>query len=217
MNIDTLKQTWQSEDENVNSLMTINKEILESIQTEKQSRKFQDLKWARTIESIVFFFIVVSLWQYIATDFALTASTVSAFILNIFATVALAGNIGQIALISRIDFSQPVKVLQGKLFDICSHKLQITKLVILSVPFYMAYVLFGFDVLWGVDLYTQLSDTMLTFYIGSSALLLALAMWFVSKLSYQHIETPWVKSVISLLVGERLMGMAEFLREAETS
>ena len=66
------------------------------------------MKWARIIESVAFFAIIVLLGQYIATDFRLSAPTISAVVLTIFAIVGLAGNIGQIVLISKIDYAKPV-------------------------------------------------------------------------------------------------------------
>jgi hypothetical protein len=174
------------------------------------------MKIARIVESVLFFIIIVSLWQYIVSDFTISAPIISAIILNLFAMIGLAGNIGQIVLISQFDFSAPVKDLQQNMCKILSHKLQVTRLVLLSIPLYMAYVFLSFDALFNVDLYQSLSETMVMFYIVSSAILFVVMAQLLSKLKHTNITTPWVKKAIAFIVGEQLIELAEFLNNAET-
>ena len=169
------------------------------------------MSFFRKVESIIFFIIITSLWQYIVKDFSFSAPIISAFILNVFAIIGLAGNIGQIVLISKIDYSKPVKLLQNDVLAVCSHKLQLTKLMILSVPFYMTYVFFGFDVLFGVDLFQHLEQHMILFYSATSALLFLLTAWFLVKLDYRNIDTAWIKCVVRLIVGDKLINLAQFI------
>ena len=216
MNLDELKSTWNKQDEALNASIDINQPLLVSIGVNQQMEKLRNMKTARIVESIFFFMIIVSLWQYIVSDFTFSAPIISAMILNVFAIVGLAGNIGQIVLMSQFDFSAPVKDLQRDMYNIFSHKLKLTRLVMLSVPFYMAYTFLGFDVLFSVDLFQHLSEQMIMFYALSTAALFVLAVWFMSQLSYQNITKPWVKWMISFIVGEELVDMAEFLNTAET-
>jgi len=216
MNIDDLKSTWNNQSTTDTSI-DINQPLLATIEVNQQMRKLESMKWRRIVESVVFFMIIVALWQYIVDDFTMSAPVISACILNVFAIIGLAGNIGQIALISKVDYAAPVKTLQQNMFEICSHNLQLTRLVLLSVPFYMTYMFLGFDVLFSIDLYQFLSDEMVMFYAVSSAAMLAGTVWFVSKLSYKNISTPWIKWTVAHIVGESLLEMAEFLNNAETA
>jgi hypothetical protein len=104
------------------------------------------------------------LWKYIAAGFTFSAPIISAFILTVFAIIGLAGNIGQIVLISNIDYSKPISQLQTDFYRVCAHKLQLTKLLLVSVPFYLAYVFIGFDLFFGIDLYQYLEQHMIWFY-----------------------------------------------------
>ena len=160
--------------------------------------------------------IIVSLWQYIVSDFAFSAPTISAMILNVFAIIGFAGNIGQLVLITQLDFSSPVKDLQRNMYRVFSHKLQVTRLVLLSVPLYMAYTFLGFGVLFSVDLYQYLSEQMVMFYAVSTAILFIITVWLLSQLTYKNITTPWVKWTLGYIVGEQLIDMAEFINDAET-
>jgi hypothetical protein len=192
-----------------------NQPLLMSIEVTQHMQKLHDMKIARIIESVVFFFIIVSLWQYIVNDFNLSAPKVSAIILNVFAIIGFASNIGQIVFISEIDYSAPVKNLRQKIYNICLHRLQLTKLVLLSVPFYISFLLFGFDALFGFDLYKHLSEQMVMFYVVSTAALFGISVWLLSKLTYKNITTPWVKWTIGYIVGDRLLDISEFLNDTE--
>ena len=91
------------------------------------------------------------------------------------------------------------------------------RLVLLSVPFYLAYVFLGFDLFFGIDLFANLSQHMLVFYGISTAALLVIITWGVSKLHYKNITTPWVSWVFNHMTSGQLMGIAEFLNTAETA
>jgi len=217
MNLENLKDIWEKQDEVSNASIEINQPLLFSLEVNQQMEKLRNMKIARIAESAFFFVIIVSLWQYIVSDFAFSAPTISAMILNVFAIIGFAGNIGQLVLITQLDFSSPVKDLQRNIYSVFSHKLQATRLVLLSVPFYMAYTFLGFDVLFNVDLYKYLSEEMVIFYVVSTACLFLITAWALSQLTYKNITTPWVKWTIGYIVGEQLIDMAEFLSNAETT
>jgi len=216
MNLDNFKETWQQQNSDT-AAITINQTMLTNMKVNKQVKALNNMKWARIIESVAFFAIVVLLGQYIATDFSLSAPTISAVVLTIFAIVGLAGNIGQIVLISKIDYAKPVSHLQKDIYRVCSHKLQLTKLLLMSVPFYLAYVFIGFDVLVGIDLFPHLEQHMIWFYSLSSLLLLVVTTTLLAKLHYNNIEISWVKNTIRVIVGERLVNMAQFINNIEST
>ena len=216
MNLDNFKETWQQQNSDT-AAITINQTMLTNMKVNKQVKALNNMKWARIIESVAFFAIIVLLGQYIATDFSLSAPTISAVVLTIFAIVGLAGNIGQIVLISKIDYAKPVSQLQKDIYRVCSHKLQLTKLLLMSVPFYLAYVFIGFDVLVGIDLFPHLEQHMIWIYSLSSLLLLGVTTTLLTKLHYDNIEISWVKNTIRVIVGERLVNMAQFINNIEST
>lgn len=214
MNLDNFKETWQQQNSDT-AAITINQTMLTDMKVNKQMKALNNMKWARIVESVAFFAIIVLLGQYIATDFSLSAPTISALVLNIFAIVGLAGNIGQIVLISKIDYAKPVGQLQKDIYRVCTHKLALTKLLLLSVPFYLAYVFIGFDVLMGIDLFHYLVPHMIWFYSLSSIFILGGVAWVLTKLHYNNIEVPWVKNTVRFIVGERLVKLAQFINSIE--
>jgi len=120
MNLDNFKSAWQQQSTDTHSAIEINQAKLAEIKINKQIKVLNKMKWARILESVVFLIIIVLLWKYIAAGFTFSAPIISAFILNLFAIIGLAGNIGQIALISSIDYSKPVNQLQKDFFVLIS-------------------------------------------------------------------------------------------------
>ncbi|WP_286232905.1 hypothetical protein [Thalassotalea sediminis] len=215
MNLDEMKNTWLQQSNDNAAAIKINQSMLTEMKITKQMKQLTNIKRARIIESILFFCIIFLLGQYIAQDFTLSATKISALVLNVFAIIGLAGNIAQIVLISNVDYSQPVRELQKNIYKICCHKLQLTKLLMMSTPFYLAYVFLGFDVLLGVELFAYLESHMIWFYSASSALLLVVMAWLSTKLHYKNINTSWVRKTIQFIVGERLVNMAQFINNIE--
>ena len=217
MNLDSFKNTWQQQNSFNESAITINQSMLSETKVNKQMKELSNMKWARIIESAAFFFIILLLGQYIAKNFSVSAPVVSALILAVFAIVGLAGNIGQIVHISNIDYAKTISQLQKDIYRLCSHKLQLTKLLLMSAPFYMAYVFIGFDVLFEIDLFAHLEQHMVWFYSVSSLLLLIITSCVLAKLNYTNIATPWVKRTIAFIVGERLVNMAQFINNIDST
>ena len=217
MNLDNIKNTWQQQNSVNESAITINQSLLSETKVNKQMKELNAMKWARIIESAAFFFIIVLLGQYIANNFSVSAPSISALILSVFSIAGLAGNIGQIVHIANVDYAKPISQLQKDVYRLCSHKLQLTKLLLMSVPFYMAYVFIGFDVLFEIDLYAHLEQHMVWIYSVSSLLLLIITSCVLAKLNYTNIATPWVKRTIAFIVGERLVTMAQFIHSIEST
>lgn len=217
MNLDNFKNTWQQQNNLNESAITINQSLLSETKVNTQMKELNTMKWARIIESAVFFFIIVLLGQYIAKNVSVSAPVISALILAVFAIVGLAGNIGQIVHIANVDYAKPISQVQKDIYRLCSHKLQLTKLLFMSAPFYMAYVFIGFDVLFKIDLFALLEQHMVWFYSVSSLLLLITIGCVLAKLNYTNIATPWVKRTIELIVGERLVNMAQFINSIEST
>ena len=166
MNLEQMQSMWQVHSEKLDESMSLNKKLLQKIQAEGNKSELNKLILTRAIEGIVFFCIVLSLGTYMASSWSLTAPVVSAFVLNVFAIVGLAGSIGQIALLSKIDFSKPMKETLNDLIAVRTHSLNVFKLLILSAPFYMAYVFLGYDLFFGVDLFSLMSaDTAIRFSV----------------------------------------------------
>ena len=70
MNLDDFKNTWEQQSGKIDAAVKINQTMLAKTRINKQIKELRSMKLARIIESIVFFLIIVSLWQFIVNDFS---------------------------------------------------------------------------------------------------------------------------------------------------
>ena len=204
MNLEQMQSVWQAHSEKLDESMSLNKKLLQKIQAEGNKSELNKLILTRAIEGIVFFCIVLSLGTYMASSWSLTAPVVSAFVLNVFAIVGLAGSIGQIALLSKIDFSKPMKETLNDLIAVRTHSLNVFKLLILSAPFYMAYVFLGYDLFFGVDLFSLMSaDTAIRFSVVA-LIFGALVALLVHKLKPENRTNKLIGWLYQEISGRRL-------------
>lgn len=204
MNLEQMQTMWLAHSEKLDESMSLNKKLLQKIQAEGNKSELNKLILTRAIEGIVFFCIVFSLGAYMASSWSLTAPVVSAFVLNVFAIVGLAGSIGQIALLSKIDFSKPMKETLNDLIAVRTHSLNVFKLLILSAPFYMAYVFLGYDLFFGVDLFLLMSaDTAIRFLVVA-LIFGALAVLLVHKLKPENRTNKLIAWLYKEISGRRL-------------
>ncbi|GFD72082.1 hypothetical protein KUL113_15020 [Tenacibaculum sp. KUL113] len=204
MNLEQMQSMWQAHSEKLDESMSLNKKLLQKIQAEGNKSELNKLILTRAIEGIVFFCIVLSLGTYMASSWSLTAPVVSAFVLNVFAVVGLAGSIGQIALLSKIDFSKPMKEILNDLIAVRTHSLNVFKLLILSAPFYMAYVFLGYDLFFGVDLFSLMSANTAIRFSVVGVIFGALAVLLVYKLKPENRTNKLIAWLYQEISGRRL-------------
>lgn len=204
MNLEQMQSMWQEHSEKLDECISLNKNLLQEKKIESQKSDLNKLVATRTVEGLLFFAIVVLLWQYIASSWSFTAPVVSAFVLNIFAIVGLAGNIGQIALLSKVDFSKPVKETMTDLIAVRSHNLNVFKLIMLSIPFYMAYVFLGYDIVFGIDLFSLMSiETKIGFSV-ISIIFSGLVLLLTNKIKPENRDNKLIFWLYKEISGRRL-------------
>lgn len=211
MNIDEMKNVWASQNEKIDENIRLNKTLLNTISVDKSRSKMHNVSLWAIAEGATFLVIIIALGSYISNHLAFTAPTLSAVVLDIFAIIGLAGSIGQFTLIKLIDYSDGIRNVQKQIYAVREHRLQIGKLLFLSVPFYMAYVFLGFDTMLGINVYEHLSSGIVGFYAVSSALMIPFAIWLYRKLSFNNMNVRWVRWLAEELGGRQLIVAADFL------
>lgn len=215
MNLEQMESMWQEHSEKLDECMSLNKNLLQEKKIESKKSELSKLVAMRAVEGLLFFVIVVLLWKYIVSSWSFTAPVVSAFILNIFAIVGLAGNIGQIALLSKVDFSMSIKKTLTDLIAVRSHNLNIFKLIMLSIPLYMAYIFLGYDIVLGIDLFSIMSvETKIGFSV-ISIIFAGLVVFLISKLKPENRDNKLIGWLFNEVSGERLTHLLDEVENME--
>ncbi|GGF72914.1 hypothetical protein [Alteromonas lipolytica] len=215
MNLEQMQSMWQAHSEKLDECVSLNKALLQKIQADNHKGELNKLILTRAVEGFVFFCIVVSLGKYMALSWGLTAPVVSAFLLSVFAIVGLAGSFGQIALLRRVDFSKPIRETLNDLIAVRTHGLNIFKLLILSAPFYLAYVFLGYDLVFGLDLFSLMSvDTKIRFTVIALIFGLLVAL-LINKLKPENRSNKLIGWLYREISGRRLTHLLDQFENME--
>ncbi|MBD3273902.1 MAG: hypothetical protein GF372_01250 [Candidatus Marinimicrobia bacterium] len=171
------------------------------------------LLFFRIGESLIFLFIVIALWGYMVNHVGFSAPVISATILNVFSHIGLIGSITQIVLIARVDYSEPVLAVQERIAKVQSHGIQLLRLLFLSVPFYLAYIFLGWELLFGFDLFLYMDSTWFSAQLAFSALLIVPILWFVREINKKDPDFKWVRHLRENAAGRQTVAAAGFLSE----
>ena len=211
--LEQLKNVWATYDKKLDQHLHLNQQILREMKLEKVKSGMRGLIIMRTIEAFVFFLIIIALWSFILSNFSASSAVISAAVLTLFATVGLAGNIGQIVLAGTIDYSRPITTIQKQLEEMKLHNLRFFKLIMFSAPFYMAYIFLGFQLFFGVDLYAVADQGWLWSNLALSGGMLIAVLWFNQQLSAQHPRYGWIRRIVAEVGGKKVVKGISFLRE----
>jgi hypothetical protein len=196
MELEELKKSWMQMDQKLEAQITLHKSLLREVKLQESRRRMLPLTIYRSFELLVFLMFIILLGQFIADHLATPQFYLSGAVLYIFAMGGLIGAIGQLYHISQINYAEPIVSIQKKLRKVETHRLHLVRLTVLSVPFYMAYVLVGFEWVWGIDLYLYGNQAWWYAQLTFSALLIPLAIWVRSRISFRYMHLAWVRKIL---------------------
>lgn len=209
-----IKKSWKNYGEELRTDAPLQLSLVEEVKVMKAKIELSQLQWRRGIEAALFFICLAYLVHFIGVHFPTWHFVAAAGVLAIFALIGLIGCIVELALITKLDYSTPVTVFQQQLHKIKAYDLQILRLIFLSVPFYFAYTIVGFESFFGVDIYTYGNKAWLISNGVISLALIPASIWLYRKLSYQA-ETHWVRSLVVDNGGKQIQSALAFLGEIE--
>ncbi|MGB3589168.1 MAG: hypothetical protein WBA23_21660 [Tunicatimonas sp.] len=202
MKLEELQQAWQQYDQKLDKYLQLNQKILKEVNLQKIRPLLRTLVLNQVIGGTIFFSIIVVLGGFIVVHIQQVPLLVSAFILLVFAVIGWIGNINQWSTISQISYDEPITEMQQKLQKFRADSIQYMRLLMLSVPFYLTYIILGFHVFGDIDIYSQADQKWWYAQVTFSLLLVPVAIWLYQKLNYRNMHIPWVRSFVESAGGK---------------
>ena len=166
----------------------------------------------RFAEVLVFLFAFVLLVSFIINNNSEPQYVISGVILSVFSIIGVIGNARQLVLIFRLDYSKPVTDFLVQLEKLKVYSLQTLRLILPSIPFYFAYIVIGFKVLFGYDIYSYSNAGWLISNVVLSVLLVPFAIYIVSQLRV-NAKRNWVKKMLADNGGKQIDSAIRFINE----
>jgi len=215
MNLDEMKQTWTEHTVKLDRLLKLNLQALQSAQMDKSQSALNRYRTHRVIELICGVVFAGLLGAYGVHRLTVPSLAIPAFILDAFIIAAIAGCVRQLILLRQISFADPVTTIQAKLEAVKLHMLDNSRLMILSLPFYFAYIVLGFDLLFGVNILAQGARAFLYANAAVSVVVLLPAIWIFRNLNFRKAGHVVIRAFINGAGGKQLLAATDFLNRIE--
>lgn len=202
---------WASHGEKLDENLQLNEESFKGQNFRNARFSLNRLLIRRIIEGIIFMLITVGLINFIISSNA-PQFVISGLILTVFSVIGLIGTIVQMYHILSLNFDKPVTAFQLQLQKLRLYSLQTLRLLFLSIPFYLAYIIIGFKIIMNFDIYNQAHAGWLIWNIVLSVLLIPVAVYLYKRLRFDS-EVNWLKKLIADNGGKQIDTAIHFVDE----
>ena len=207
-----LQNIWKKYEEKLANNMDLDSM---SIQNIKRARSVLDrLMFRRLLEASFWGFFLFWLLKFIIANFPTPQFVISGGVLVVFGIIGFIGCLWEIFLIQGMNYTASIVGFQEQLEKLKITSLRLLRMMFLSAPIYMAYIIIGFKVILDVDIYAIGDLDWWVYNIILSIGLIPLSIWFYQQMSYKS-KRRWVKKLIRDNGGKQIYAAMEFLSDIE--
>lgn len=206
----------RSFDRKLEDANSLNLKFAEDIKLQKTASVLKDLNSNRVVELVVGILVAAFLGNFLFDNRDSGILLASAAILILFTLIAILGCIRQLILISNFDCSQSVTENQATLISVQAFHLNYLRLTILQFPLYMAYILVGFKVIFGVNIWEDGDRLWILLNLVIGLALLPLSLWLFRIIRQENLHVKWVRRLYEVSGGDQISKAIEFLEEARS-
>ena len=212
MELEELKQTWSEHARKLDRILSLNLQGLKTAQLDKTKSALGRFKAFRMFEMLVGILILIPLGSYVADRISVPTLAIPALIFAASVLVPVIANIRQLVLLGQISYADPVTTIQRRLEEIKLHFLRSFRLPVLMLPLYMAYVVVGLNLVFGMDVLAQSNAAFLWANLAVSLIFVAPAVWVLRNLSFKNIGNPVIRTLVHGGGGKQMIAALEFLK-----
>jgi hypothetical protein len=212
MELDELKQSWSEHARKLDRILSLNLQGLKTAQLDKAKSALGRFKAFRLFEMLVGILILIPLGFYITNRISVLTLAIPALILAASILLPVIENMRQLILLGQVSYADPVTTIQRKLEEIKLHYLRSFRLPVLMLPLYMAYVVIGFNLLFGVDILAHPDASFLWTNLAVSLIFIAPAVWILRNLSFKNVDNPVIRALVHGNGGKQMVAALEFLK-----
>lgn len=206
------KNIWDKHSTNLQSNLQLNYTSLKNANFKSTRLQLNRLVIRRCLEGFVFLMLVTLLLNFIIKNTSEPQYVISGVILSIFSIIGAMGSLWQIGLIFRLDYLKPVTDFLMQLEKLKLYSLQTLRLLLLSIPFYFAYIIIGFKVLFNFDIYSNTNSGWLIWNAVLSVLFVLFSIYIVKQLRV-NAKRNWVKKLIADNGGKQIDAVIQLINE----
>lgn len=217
MEIDEIKSMWKNYDEKLERSWQLNLKLLRNSNLDKAKSKLRSILLLNVftlgLSFLLQFGLLSFIWQHSESLHYVCAAAILICWLGLVSYSA----IQQLKMILEMDYAAPVLQIQKRLLILRLAILKYFRLTVLIIPLYIAFMIVGFELIMGFDIYTFANPNWWwSQVILSIGVFFPLTLWLYKKLSPKHIDKVWVGKLIGGSGGKQIVDALELLQEIKT-
>ena len=205
MDLDELKQAWAAHDGKLDAVLRINRELLNANRLDRARSAMGRLAALLAVEAVLTLFAVLPLGSFLSQHRTAMRFALPALALELCAIAVLAGTIRQMVAALRIDYGQPVAVVQRQVGSLRAARARFNGWILVASPLaWTPLVVVAFQGLFGVDMYRL---PLLPWLVGNLLFgvgVLAVALWASRRFAARMSGSPVAQRLMNALAGYNL-------------
>lgn len=215
MRDEELNELLKTFDGRLNHSIAINLQTAKEVKLQKSVFALNKLWIFSILETIIGTIFAIFIGNFIYENLNSLSLKISALILDFFTIIAISGAIRQIILVSEFEVSSNVTESQKILATLQTHRLKYLRLAILQFPFFFAYILVGFKLLFNTNIWETGDQNWIISNIIFGIILFPVAIWAYRKIQPANLNIKWVRTLVEMIGGKEISNAMTFLSEIE--
>lgn len=213
MELDALKNKWLEQDRRLDATLRFNRQLLVATKMKRVRGPLQRFAFLVGGGAFLALVILSFLGQFLYTHRAEPRFLIPAVALHAWMVASLAASIAQIFWALRVDYDQPIAVIQKQLVSLRLLRMQITRWALLTgqLVWWIPFLIVALKGFWNVDAYPLLGATFLSVNIAAGLAVIPLAIWVSKRFADRMGRSPAIQALMRELAGYNLNAATDFL------
>lgn len=222
MELDALKEMWAEHDRKLDLSIHLNRRALSGTKLNRARSAMQRLAVSLGVEAAIQLAVVVLLGSFIGDHIGILRFAITGAVLDAFAIAILIALIQQIVLALRINYTQPIMVIQRHLAALRLLRVRYTLWILVAAPLiWTPLFIVAMKAFWGLDAFHIFGAAFLAANLVFGVAVILLAVWASRKFGGRMGRSPVLQTIMRSLAGYNLnaatghlAALSEFEQEA---
>lgn len=222
MDLNDLKNIWQSHDKKLDENIRLNKEILKKMNLEKTHSEIQRFSVTPYLGLIVGLLTLIYLSGFIYHHTGMPRFLIPAGLIAGFALFQMLFSIYQTSMLRTINYEVPVTGIQKKLMSLSVSRIRYLTITRFAYPLlWLPVIIVALQGIWGIDFYGELNWQWFTIQISLGAAFSIFGIWLSFAYALNKVRSPLLQKLLENIAtyditGQNLITAAGYLAEIKS-
>jgi hypothetical protein len=213
MELEDLRQAWEAHGVKLDEASRLNRQALHAVNTAKAETAMKRVSRLLWVELAVNIVGAIWLGSFLADNLAVARYALPAAALDVLVVALLIAGVRQIVALSRVDYGQPVLVIQRRMESLRAERIRAAMVTLVVAPLaWIPLLIVMLKGLLNVDAYLIFSSEWLIANVVFGLLIVAVAVWASRRYAGRITSSSSLRWLADNLAGHSLRTAADFLQ-----